>query len=107
MFVPGCSRADGSVANVAVDNEGSGLIPDEKSHPARRNGIEAIALFVIQRSDVTAFTPNHRTDPAFAAALRRAARAGVAVRVMICRVSRRGVWLGGPVPVRPTRGRWL
>jgi len=34
-------------------------------------GLEAVVLFVIQRTDATALAPNRRTDPAFAAALTR------------------------------------
>lgn len=73
---------------------------------ARRRGLEAVVLFVIQRSDALAFAPNHRTDPLFAAALGRASRAGVRVRALTCRVTRSGVWLDGAVPVRlPPRPR--
>lgn len=69
---------------------------------ARRRGLGAAVLFVIQRSDALAFAPNHRTDPLFAEALQRAARAGVGVRAVTCRVTRRGVWLDRSVPVRLT-----
>lgn len=71
----------------------------------RRRGGEAMILFVIQRDDAVAFAPNRRTDPAFAAALARAARLGVHVRAVACRVSRRGVRLGPSVPVRLSSAR--
>ncbi len=110
LVAHGVRRCLVEVKSVTLIEGGVALFPDaptvrgrahlEELIAARRNGMDAIVLFVIQRGDATAFTPNHKTDPAFADALRRAARAGVAVRAMICRVSRRGVWLGGPVPVR-------
>ena len=52
-------------------------------------------------------TPNRRTDPAFAAALERAARAGVRVRALTYQVTRRGVRLGRCVPVRLPSARTL
>lgn len=69
---------------------------------ARRRGLGAAVLFVIQRSDALAFAPNRGTDPLFAEALQRARRAGVGVRAVTCRVTRRGVWLDRSVPVRLT-----
>ncbi len=98
------------VKSVTLVEDGVALFPDaptvrgrahlEHLMAARRHGIEAMVLFVIQRGDAFAFAPNHRTDPLFAAALKRAIRAGVRVRALACRVTRRGVWLHGSVPVR-------
>ena len=104
------------VKSVTLVEYGVALFPDAptargRAHlthlvAARRRGVEAVVLFVIQRSDALAFAPNHRTDPLFAAALRSAVRAGVRVRAMTCRVTRGGVWLDGSVPVRlPARAR--
>ena len=104
------------VKSVTLVEDGVALFPDAptargRAHlthlvAARRRGVEAVVLFVIQRSDALAFAPNHRTDPLFAAALRSAVRAGVRVRAMTCRVTRGGVWLDGSVPVRlPARAR--
>ena len=67
---------------------------------ARRRGVEAVVLFVVQRNDAVAFAPNARTDPAFAAALTRAAQEGVRVQAITCHVTRRAVRLGRFVPVR-------
>ena len=72
---------------------------------ARASGRLAAVLFVIQRYDALAFAPNRWTDPAFASALERAARAGVRVRAMTCRVTREGVRLDRCVPVLLSRGR--
>lgn len=72
---------------------------------ARASGRLAAVLFVILRSDALAFAPNRWTDPAFALTLARAARAGVRVRAMTCRVTREGVMLDRCVPVHWSRGR--
>jgi sugar fermentation stimulation protein A len=73
---------------------------------ARRRGMLAAVLFVIQRHDAAAFCPNHSADPAFAWMLARAVRAGVRVQAFLCRVTRCGVWLARSIPVRvPWRPR--
>jgi sugar fermentation stimulation protein A len=71
---------------------------------ARRQGIDANALFAIQRSDVEEFRPNRSLDPAFARAFDIARRAGVRLLAYRLEVRPEGVSLGGPVPVDP-RGR--
>ena len=88
------------VKSVTLVEDGVALFPDAptargRAHlehlvAARRRGLEAVVLFVIQRSDALAFAPNCRTDPLFAAALGRAVRAGVCVRAMMCRATRGG-----------------
>ncbi len=98
------------VKSVTLVRHGVALFPDaptvrgcthlEHLSAARRRGLGAAILFVIQRSDARGFAPNQDADPEFSAALRRAFRAGVRVRAMICRVNPSGVRLGGSVPVR-------
>lgn len=98
------------VKSVTLVKEGVALFPDaptvrgrvhlEHLMAARRRGQQAAILFVIQRSGAQAFAPNWDADPAFGATLRRAARAGVRVGAMTCRVSPKGVRLAAPVPVR-------
>ncbi len=44
---------------------------------ARQEGYRACVIFIIQRTDVDAFSPNDATDPAFGAALRQASAEGV------------------------------
>jgi len=44
---------------------------------ARREGYRACVIFIIQRTDVDAFSPNDVTDPAFGAALRKASAEGL------------------------------
>ncbi|MBI4737103.1 MAG: DNA/RNA nuclease SfsA [candidate division NC10 bacterium] len=98
------------VKSVTLVEEGVALFPDAptirgRTHvehliAARRSGLGAAILFVIQRSDVRAFAPNQDADPEFTQALRRASRAGVCVCAMRCRVEPKGVRLDRPVPVR-------
>jgi sugar fermentation stimulation protein A len=98
------------VKSASLVREGVALFPDAptergRAHlallaAARRGGVGAAVLFIIQRRDVHAFTPNQDADPAFAAALRRAAREGIRILAMRCRVTRRGLALDAPVPVR-------
>jgi len=109
---PRCGLVE--VKSVTLVERGVALFPDApttrgRAHlahlvAARRRGLEAAVLFVIQRGDAVAFAPNHDTDPGFAGALRRAAQAGVRVRAMTCAVTRRGVWLDRCVPVRFSPG---
>jgi len=62
-------------------------------------GDRAVALFVVQRTDCTAFSACAELDPAFATALERTADAGVEVLVYACamttdaiKIERRRVW---------------
>lgn len=103
------------VKSVTLVRDGAALFPDAptargRAHlehliAARERGMTAAILFVIQRGDAAALSPNFGTDPAFARALRQAVRAGVQVRAFTCRVTRHGVWLAGRVPVRTWLGR--
>jgi len=116
LLARGDRRCLVEVKSVTLIEDGVALFPDAptargRAHldhlvAARRRGLEAVVVFVIQRSDAVAFAPNLRTDPLFAAALGRAVTAGVCVHAMTCRVTRGGVWLDGSVPVRlPARAR--
>ncbi len=98
------------VKSVTLVQQGVALFPDAptvrgRAHlehliAARRRGLGAAILFVIQRGDASAFAPNRDADPEFGEALRRACRAGVRVRAMVCRVDPRAVRLTRAVPVR-------
>jgi len=106
----GKTRCLVEVKSVTLVDGGLALFPDAptlrgRAHlehliAARRRGMAAAVLFVIQRGDADAFAPNCATDPDFSSALGRAVRAGVKVRALACRVTRRGVWLAGALPVR-------
>ncbi|MGN1369830.1 MAG: DNA/RNA nuclease SfsA [Aristaeellaceae bacterium] len=54
---------------------------------AAQSGMEAAVCFVIMREDAVGLIPNDRTDPAFSAALRKAAAAGVHIVGACCRVT--------------------
>ena len=57
------------------------------------------AVLVVQMADVGVWRPNDRTHPAFGAALREAAAAGVEVRAYDCQVRPDRLWIDAPVPV--------
>ncbi len=67
---------------------------------AARDGYGACVLFVIQMADVAYLQPNEQTDPAFAAALREAAKQGVSVLAMDCTVTEDQMQLCRQVPVK-------
>ena len=62
-------------------------------------GHRASAVFVIQMEDVTDFAPNDVTHPAFGAALREAAAAGVEVVAFNCWVTPDSLEIIGRIPV--------
>lgn len=64
------------------------------------SGYGAYVLFVIQMTDVAYLHPNDVTDPAFGKALREAAKAGVTVLAMDCRVTPDSMVIQSPVEVR-------
>ena len=65
-----------------------------------REGYGAYVLFVIQMPDVKYLHPNDATDPAFGAALREAAQAGVQVLAMDCAVTESTMDIRLPVLVK-------
>jgi sugar fermentation stimulation protein A len=97
------------VKSVTLVEDGVALFPDAptvrgRTHlehliAARRRGVAAAILFVIQRADVRAFAPNQEADPKFSAALRLAVRAGVRVSALRCCVDAMGVRLAASVPI--------
>ena len=67
---------------------------------AVQEGCGAYVLFVIQMSPVEYLHPNDETDPAFGAALREAAAAGVQILAMDCEIGIDRMVLRNPVPVK-------
>ena len=60
-----------------------------------RRGRRGVMVFVVRRPDAASFRANEPADPAFAGALRMAARAGVEVISGVCQVSWQGMrWAG-------------
>lgn len=67
---------------------------------AMEEGYESWICFVVQMEGITALYPNDRTHPAFGAALRAAAAAGVHVRAFGCRVIPGEAEISYEIPVR-------
>ncbi len=65
-----------------------------------KEGFGAYVLFVIQMTDVLYLHPNDDTDPAFGAALREAAEAGVQILAMDCIVTPDSMTIQNPVEVK-------
>ena len=98
------------VKGVTLENDGVCAFPDAPTErgakhlrglaEAAREGCGAYVLFVIQMADVKYLHPNDDTDPAFGAALREAAAAGVRVIAMDCAVTEDSMILRQPVLVK-------
>ena len=98
------------VKGVTLENEGICRFPDAPTErgakhlreliAAKEAGFEAGVLFVIQMRPVRWLEPNDGTDPAFGAALREAAAAGVQVLAVDCFVTEDSMEIGGFVKVR-------
>lgn len=105
------SRLVVEVKAVGLLRGGRGLFPDAPTARGlrhvreltirRRSGQAAALLFVGLCSGVERISPHAGVDPAFAAALVGAQRAGVTLRGYSCRVTTRGCRLEREVPVDP------
>ncbi len=97
------------VKSVTLVEDGVGLFPDapttrgarhlEALMEAKGQRHRAAVIFVVQREDVRAFSPNAPADPLFAETLLRAKAVGVEVYAYRCRVSLEEVVLTDPLPV--------
>lgn len=97
------------VKGVTLEEEGRVRFPDAPSDRAvkhleeliraQKEGYETYVFFVVQMEDVTYFTPNRDTHPAFAEALERAAAAGVHVTAWDCQVEPEEIRIRQEVPV--------
>lgn len=98
------------VKGVTLEDDGVCAFPDAPTirgvkhlrglQQAVESGFGGYVLFVIQMSDVKYLKANHRTDPAFAQALKEAAAAGVTILAMDCAVTPDSMTLRLPVPVK-------
>lgn len=96
------------VKSVNLVEGGLALFPDAPTKRGRRHletlaataasGDRAAAVFVVQRSDATAFAPHEEMDPAFADTLYRVARSGVTVRAYTCHVDLEEIRIAGRIP---------
>ena len=84
---------------VTLVEDGVALFPDAPTARGARHlhllmkhhasGGRAAILFVVLRSDAGRFSPNDKNDRVFGQALRKTAAAGVTIRALRCRVTRR------------------
>ena len=98
------------VKGVTLENDGVCAFPDAPTErgakhlrelaQAAKDGYGAYVLFVIQMDDVKYLHPNDTTDPAFGQALRDAAKAGVQVLAMDCKVTVDTMVIQNPVEVK-------
>jgi len=85
------------VKGVTLEHDGVCSFPDAPTErgvkhlqgltKAVQDGFGAFVLFVVQMADMKYLRPNDETDPAFGAALRKAAQSGVAILAMDCAVT--------------------
>jgi sugar fermentation stimulation protein A len=97
------------VKSVTLVQGGRALFPDAVTQrgarhvrelaAARRGGLRAAVLFVVQRSDANSVTAARSIDPAFADALADASRAGVQLLAYRCRMTLEQAQLEDPLPV--------
>ena len=97
------------VKNVTLVRDGAALFPDAPTARGRRHlavlaarvaaGERAAMLYVVQRKDARRFAPAADIDPAYAAALREAAGAGVQVLAYRAAVSPTAIRLETPLAV--------
>ena len=98
------------VKGVTLETDGVCAFPDAPTERGTKHlkGLTKLAteghgtyvLFVIQMADVKYLHPNDATDPAFGAALREAAAAGVQILAMDCAITENSMELRLPVLVK-------
>lgn len=98
------------VKGVTLENDGVCAFPDAPTERGAKHlreltrlaaeGYGAYVLFVVQMADVKYLHPNDTTDPAFADALRTAAKAGVRILAMDCHVTPDSMTIRNPVEVK-------
>ncbi|MBE6667145.1 MAG: DNA/RNA nuclease SfsA [Ruminococcaceae bacterium] len=98
------------VKGVTLERDGVVLFPDAPTErgvkhineltDAKENGYEAYIFFVVQMKKCKYFTPNEKTDPEFAKALRNALSRGVKVMALNCNVNERGFDICGEIEKR-------
>ena len=97
------------VKGVTLEQNGTALFPDAPTErgvkhlkeltACLKEGFECYVFFVIQMKEISCFKPNDATHPAFGAALRQAAAAGVRVMAMDCVITPDSIRIDAPVPV--------
>ena len=108
-FIKDGKRCFLEVKGVTLEKDGICAFPDAPTERgvkhlkgltrAAERGFGAYVLFVIQMTDVKYLHPNDATDPAFGAALRAAAAAGVQILVRDCSVTPSQMVIQDPVEI--------
>jgi sugar fermentation stimulation protein A len=97
------------VKNVTLKEGKYALFPDSVTTRGQKhlktlmevkaNGIRAVMLYIVQRTDVEVFAPAVEIDPGYAKALKQAVNAGVEVIVLQVEVTPKGIYLKKKMPV--------
>ncbi len=95
--------------SVTLVEDGVALFPDAPTERGRKHvmslaravadGHRGVVAFVVQRPDAEKLRPNSRADPAFCAALDKAASSGVDVYAYACQVSLKDIRISKSIPV--------
>ena len=98
------------IKGVTLEENGIVLFPDAPTErgikhlnelvEAKKEGFEGYVFFVVQMKDCKCFTPNTRTHPEFAKALKDAKKNGVDIYAMNCQVKENELEIDGFVEVR-------
>ena len=98
------------VKGVTLEEGGVVLFPDAPTQrgvrhvnelaECTRHGYSAHAVFVVQMNDVTYFTPNNKTHPAFGEALISAKSAGVTITALCCDITPDSMVIRNEIPVK-------
>ena len=98
------------VKGVTLEMENACYFPDAPTQRGARHieelthaveqGYRAFLLFVVQMEDISFVSPNEKTDPAFAAALRTAAKNGVEIHAVECHITTDTIKAAAPLQVR-------
>lgn len=97
------------VKNVTLKLKGEAQFPDAVSERGQKHlrelmdlkkkGFRAVMLYVVQREDVSSFSPADSIDPEYGKLLRKAATEGVEILVYQCKMGLDELTLGSSLPV--------
>lgn len=109
LLQEGQERCFVELKSVTLVQEGKALFPDaptqrgskhlEELIRAKKNGLRAAVLFIIQRQDAASFSPNSKMDLIFSSTLNKAKANGVEIYAFSCLVTKEGIALNREVPV--------
>lgn len=96
------------VKNVTLKLDGKAQFPDAVSERGQKHlreltrlkqqGLRAVMLYVVQREDVSTFSPASSIDPRYAQLLKEAHQSGVEILVYQCRMDTKELSLGKSLP---------